>query len=52
MAHDSNQERKREPADHDVNERVKTLREKTSQLDNMLDQIQQYLEEARSEVKE
>lgn len=52
MAQDSNEERKQEPADHDVNERVKTLRESTSQLDNMLDEIEQHLAEARGGVKE
>ena len=52
MAHDSDTNTKPGASDPDVSERVRSLREKTSELDNTLNEIEQHLDEAREGVKE
>ena len=54
MAYDTEENRDRECASQsgDIGERVKSLREKTSQLDDTLTEIERDLDEARGEHKD
>jgi hypothetical protein len=53
MAYDTDEKRERESGSSsgDIGERVKSLREKTAQLDDTLTEIEEHLDEARGKEK-